>query len=72
VFVRADGRPPHPEYFSDRFERLAPNARVPVIRLHDKRHTAVPLVLADGTPVKVVREMAGHARPAITQGTYAT
>lgn len=71
VFVRDDGRPPHPEYFSDRFERLARKAGVPVIRLHDLRHTAVSLALADGTPVKVVQEMAGHSNPAITQGTYA-
>lgn len=37
----------------------------------DCRHTAVSLALADGTPVKVVQEMAGHSSPAITQGTYA-
>lgn len=71
VFVREDGRPPHPEHFTDRFEVLARKAGVPVIRLHDCRHTAVSLALADGTPVKVVQEMAGHSSPAITQGTYA-
>ena len=42
-----------------------------MIRLHDCRHTAVSLALADGTPVKVVQEMAGHSSPAITQGVYA-
>ncbi|OJY40306.1 site-specific integrase [Pseudonocardia sp. 73-21] len=71
VFVREDGLPPHPEHFSDRFEVLCRRAGVPVIRLHDCRHTAVSLALADGTPVKVVQEMAGHSNPAITQGVYA-
>ncbi|MDT7705416.1 MAG: hypothetical protein QOG20_1023 [Pseudonocardiales bacterium] len=69
--VREDGLPPHPEHFSDRFEVLCRKAGVPAIRLHDCRHNAVSLALADGTPVKVVQEMAGHSSPTITQGVYA-
>ncbi len=70
VFVREDGTPCHPEHLSDRFERLCAATGVRRIRLHDARHTAASLMLADGTPVKVAAEMLGHANPAITQGIY--
>ncbi len=70
VFTREDGTPVHPEHFSDRFDRLIAEAGVRRIRMHDARHTAATLMLADGTPVKVAQEMLGHASPAITQGTY--
>lgn len=70
VFVREDGAPCHPEHLSDRFERLCAATGVRRIRLHDARHTAASLMLADGTPIKVAAEMLGHANPAITQGIY--
>lgn len=70
VFTREDGRPYHPEHFSDRFARLASAAGVRVIRLHDLRHTAATLMLEDGTPVKVAQELLGHSSPTITQALY--
>lgn len=70
VFTREDGTPVHPEHFSDRFDRLIAEAGVRRIRMHDARHTAATLMLADGTPVKVAQEMLGHASPTITQGIY--
>lgn len=36
------------------------------VRFHDLRHTAVTLLLLQGIPAKVVSEMLGHARVAIT------
>jgi integrase len=71
VFTREDGQPYHPEHISDRFETLARRAGVPMIRLHDLRHSAASLALADGTNVKVVQELLGHASPSITQQVYA-
>lgn len=41
------------------------------IRLHDTRHTAGSLMLADGVPTKVVSELLGHASPNITLAIYA-
>jgi len=38
--------------------------------LRDARHTAATLLLAQGVPVKVVSEILGHARTAITNDTY--
>lgn len=70
LFVREDGQPLSPESISQKFERLCKRVGVPVIRLHDCRHTAATLMLEDGTPVKVAAEMLGHSNPAITQAIY--
>ena len=52
------------------FERIARRADVPVIRLHDLRHTHGTLLIAAGIPVKVVTERLGHAAPVFTIDTY--
>ena len=44
---------------------------LPVIRLHDLRHTHATLLLAKGVPVKVVSERLGHASATITLQVYA-
>jgi hypothetical protein len=43
---------------------------VPVIRLHDLRHTHGTLLIKAGVPVKVVSERLGRATPAFTIDTY--
>jgi integrase len=43
---------------------------VPVIRLHELRHTHGTLLIAASVPVKVVSERLGHATPAFTIETY--
>ena len=50
--------------------RHAARAGVPVIRLHDLRHTHATLLIAAGVPVKVVSERLGHATPSFTIDTY--
>ena len=45
-------------------------ADLPVIRLHDLRHTHATLALAAGVHPKVVQERLGHANIAITLDTY--
>jgi hypothetical protein len=69
MFTRPDGNPVHPHSFSQAFERVARRAAVPVIRLHDLRHTnGTPLIAA--VPVKVVSERLGHASPTFMMETY--
>jgi integrase len=70
VFTWGDGRPLHPERFSRWFERLAREAGLPKIRLHDVRHSYATAALAAGVPAKVVSERLGHANIAITMDTY--
>ena len=70
VFADAEGRPIHPHAISQTFERIARRAGVPVIRLHDLRHTHGTLLIKDVVPVKVVSERLGHANIAFTIETY--
>jgi integrase len=65
------GRPYHPDSVSGWFGDKVAAAKLPRIRLHDTRHTAASLMLAEGTLVKVVSEMLGHASPTITLSIYA-
>jgi integrase len=77
VLGNLDGTPRHPERFSRRFLGHVVQARkalgeeqLPVIRLHDIRHTHATLLLAAGEPVKVVFERLGHASATITLTVY--
>ncbi len=70
VFSREDGAPLHPESISQRFDRLCTRVGARRIRLHDLRHTTATLLLAQGTPVKVVSELLGHADVRVTLAIY--
>lgn len=41
------------------------------MRIHDLRHSAASMLLADGVPVKVVSETLGHADVSTTLRIYA-
>ena len=45
-------------------------APTPRIRFHDLRHTHASLLVAAGTPIKVVSERLGHAHPGFTIATF--
>ena len=70
VFPRPDGTPTHPDAFSQTFDRAVTRLGLPVISLHDLRHTHATLLLRAGVPVKVVSERLGHANPAFTMTVY--
>jgi integrase len=70
MFTDGRGEPIHPHAISQTFERIARRAGVPVIRLHDLRHTHGTLLISSGVPVKVVSERLGHATPSYTVETY--
>ena len=70
VFAQEDGCPIHPEVISKTFQRLALAAELPVIRLHDLRHSYATASLEAGVPMKVVQERLGHASIAITGDIY--
>jgi len=60
VVVDEIGRPPRPEWYSDMFARIARQTGVPVIRLHDARHTSVTIMRSLGIPAHVVAAWHGH------------
>lgn len=70
VFARPDGSPVHPERLTRTFGRLAKAAAMPVIRLHDLRHTWATLALQNGVHAKVVQERLGHSQISTTLDTY--
>lgn len=69
VVVDELGRPPRPEWYSDTFGRIARQAEVPVIRLHDARHTSVTIMRSLGIPAHVVAAWHGHDE-AVMARTY--
>jgi integrase len=61
VFCRFDGTPWRPSYVSRRFGALAQAAGVPVIKLHEARHSAISLMRDAGVDRDVRMREAGHA-----------
>lgn len=70
VFTREDGEAWHPEVVSRLFRQAMKRSLLPVVRLHDPRHTHATLALRAGIHLKVVSERLGHATIAITLDTY--
>ncbi len=77
VFGNLDGGHMDPDTLSARFVRHLTGARaalgdeaVPVVRVHDLRHTHATALLRAGIPVKVVSERLGHSDVMTTMRVY--
>ena len=70
VFCFRDGRPLDPDGVSQRFQRHAREARLPVLRFHDLRHTHATLGLMADVHPKVMQERLGHSSVAFTLDIY--
>lgn len=70
MFTTADGGPVHPHTLSQTFDRIVRRAPVPIIRLHDLRHTHGSILIANGVHSKVVSERLGHHWFTFTVETY--
>jgi integrase len=66
IFCRADGSPWPPDYVSRLWKRYARDAGVPVIKLHEGRHSAASLARDAGVDPKIRREQLGHTTEAMT------
>jgi integrase len=71
MFANEVGDPYSPSRLGRWFHQRAEAAGLRRIRLHDTRHTAASLMLADGVPVPVVAELLGHSSANITLSFYA-
>jgi integrase len=67
---RVDGRPLPPDRVTERFKQIARDAELPVIKLHEARHTAASLGLEAGLDVKIVSVQLGHSTTTITRDLY--
>lgn len=70
VFCREDGTPVDPREVTKRFQRLLVKAGLPMVRLHDLRHTHATLLLSRGIPAKLVQERLGHSSIVMTLDLY--
>lgn len=70
VFAAVGGVPLRPQSVTERFKRLTTGARLPVVRLHDLRHTYATIALRSGVHPKVVSDRLGHASIAFTLDVY--
>jgi hypothetical protein len=62
VFCQADGRPWNPDHMTRRFQRLAAEAAVPVLTLHEGgRHTGNSLMRDAEVPQELRMREVGHA-----------
>jgi integrase len=70
VFARDDGSFLDPREFTKRFQRKLKKAGLPIIRLHDIRHTHASMLLADNVHPKIVQERLGHSSINVTLDLY--
>ena len=70
VFTTLVGKPLDPRNVSRKFHRLLREAGLPSIRLHDLRHTAATLLLAQGVDPRTIMEILGHSQVSLTLNTY--
>jgi integrase len=70
VFLYEDGRAPHPHRFNRWFDMATRKAGLPLIRLHDLRHSYAITSFAAGVDLKVMQERLGHSSIATTADLY--
>lgn len=70
VFRAPSGEPVRPQSVGQAFRRLVERSGLPMIRLHDLRHTHASQLLAAGVNVKIVSERLGHSSTSFTMDTY--
>jgi integrase len=70
VFATTLGHPLDPSNVRRAIARLCAAAGVGAWRIHELRHTAASLMLANGAPLYVVSEVLGHSGIAITKDVY--
>jgi integrase len=70
LFCKEDGTPYHPKLLTDRFRRLCTSSGVPVIVLHDARHSTATVGADHGVPQHAIQRGLGHAQARTTQEVY--
>ncbi|MGW3603298.1 site-specific integrase [Micromonospora sp. NPDC005161] len=71
VFATSVGTPIHPRNDYRSFREIIRPAGLRQVRLHDLRHTAASVLLAQGVPARVVMEILGHSQISVTLNIYA-
>lgn len=70
IIKHADGTVYLPNSFTKIFQRIMKKANLPVIRLHDIRHTTASILINHGFNLKEVQEWLGHSDIGTTANIY--
>lgn len=70
VFTTRTGTPMDPKNLMLAFRRVISETGLPLIRLHDMRHTAATIMLSKGVDIVTVAHILGHSSPTITLRVY--
>lgn len=70
VFPNGFGKPMQSRWDHELWLRALKNAKVPVRRLHDARHTAATILYNENTDIEVIRRFLGHSSVELTSKTY--
>lgn len=70
VFPSLTGGPYDPSNFTRVMKRVCDSAGVPVLAVHDLRHTFASLAAAQGVRIEVLSRILGHSDPAFTLRQY--
>jgi integrase len=70
LFCWENGRPPHPDTITRRFQKLSESAGLPKINLHDMRHTYATVGRNARIDWKALSKRIGHADVAFTMKQY--
>ena len=78
IFIQAKGQMIHPDTIGSKFQSILEryNAsveeekRLPIIRLHDLRHTSATLMIGAGSDIVTVSHRLGHSKPSVTLDIY--
>jgi integrase len=70
VFTSRNGRPLDERGVLREFQDVLSLAGLPKMRLHDLRHSAVAILIAQGVNIKAISELLGHSSVAFTLQVY--
>lgn len=79
VFADVYGHMTHPDTFTGKFrdiliaynKTVKEDQQLPLIRLHDLRHSSASHLVAGGMDIQTVARRLGHSKPSFTMDTYA-
>jgi integrase len=70
VFTTKIGTPLDERNVLRRFQNILTSAGLPKMRIHDLRHSAVAILIAQGVNIKAISELLGHSSVAFTLQVY--
>jgi integrase len=71
VFTSPIGTAADPHNLHKQFRAVLTTAELPIVRIHDLRHSCATLLLAQGVDPRTIMQTLGHSQVSLTLNTYA-